>query len=918
MVRAMIQRLTLQERIRVLPRIATIGMTAILIATLVLGATALRQERHIREGNYVSVQLRLALRTDLAQIQRRLQDAVERHDVGIVDETDRLEAAMRARIAGARDNPLVDGHELQWLGESLGRYYTVSRAASLRLVNGGSSTVDRDVLSGSTQYEIVRSMLDRGVMREQTRIRHAFGTARALQWITGAIVAIISLGCVLLLLMLSSYTADELTRTLTDPLSHAALAMDSIARGELAVEIPTDIPGEMGHLHAAMQRMVEYLSEMAEAAQHIAVGDLRVAVNPHSERDVFGTSFQAMTLYLQEMANAADRIAGGDLASDFTPRGHSDYFGRAFHSMTGTLNQSVTSLRASEKRFRSLVQNSSDTIFIASPDTTIRYVSASIERSYGYLAESLVGHRLVEFVHADDVQSMFDSYRQQLGSRPGATFTLRARVRSADDAWHYVEIVGVNLIHDPTIGGIVLNTRDITERTELEAQLTHQAFHDPLTSLANRALFRDRVEHALARSRRENTPGIAVLFLDLDDFKTVNDSLGHDAGDELLIAAAARLLNATRGSDTVARLGGDEFAILLENAREEEEVLVVARRVLASLSAEVTVGARELRTAVRVGTSVGIAQSTTEDTAETLLRNADLAMYKAKKGGKNRFEIFHTGLHQEVVERVQLEADLRSALDAGTEFRVVYQPIMDLTSQILVGVEALVRWDHPRRGTLVPAAFIPLAEDTGLIVPLGRWVLREACHQAASWHAERPASPFTVTVNLSARQLHDPELLGDVERALLDSGVDPGSITLEITESVIMSDMESTLPTLVGLKALGVFLAIDDFGTGYSSLSYLRQFPIDVLKIDKSFVDGVAKGGQDSALARTVIALAATLGMRTIAEGIEHANQHEALRNLSCEFGQGYLFARPVPAGDIGAMIARAADASASVALASA
>lgn len=603
----------------------------------------------------------------------------------------------------------------------------------------------------------------------------------------------------------------------------------------------------------------------------------------------------------EELANAFDLLGDPD-----TELGR--MFGAGLHFVgqqaeAPAASHDAAGLVANEGLFRALVQNSADGIIIAAPDTTIRFLSAPVEKRFGYRGGDLVGRRLSNFVHRDDRRSVHRTWMQQATTPRGTTFTVRCRVKDAGARWRTVEVAGVNMIDDAAVGGIVLHVRDITERTANEELLTHRAFHDPLTALANRALFRDRVGHALARSRREKTPGVVVLFLDLDDFKTVNDTMGHEAGDQVLVASAAKLLNATRGSDTVARLGGDEFAILLENTRVDEEALVVARRLLTSLSMPVSVDARELRELVRVGASIGIVRARADDTEDTLLRNADLAMYKAKKGGKNRFEIFHPDMQAEVAERVRLESDMRGSLVAGTDFQLAYQPIVDLWSRAIVGVESLARWDHPHRGMLAPAAFMALAEESGLIVPLGRWILREACRQLSRWHASAETPSLGMTINVSARQLRDASLLHDVEDALGDFGIDPAALTLDITESVIMSDTDSTLNALFELKGLGVRIAIDDVGTGYSSLSYLRQFPIDVLKIDKSFVDGVAKGGQHSALARTVIALADTLGLQAIAEGIEHANQLEALAKLGCQFGQGFLFAKPLPADQIAQII---------------
>ena len=430
-------------------------------------------------------------------------------------------------------------------------------------------------------------------------------------------------------------------------------------------------------------------------------------------------------------------------------------------------------------------------------------------------------------------------------------------------------------------------------RDELEVrnqELAQLAFRDPLTQLANRALFRERVEHALTVGHRR-PQDLSVLFIDLDDFKSVNDTLGHAEGDRLLVDVAERLLSATRGSDTVARLGGDEFAIMLHRVRGVEEAILVAQRVVASMQAPFALGGR----AVRVTTSVGVACGTDGCAADEMLRNADVAMYRAKGAGKGRYEVFAPEMHAALLDRVELEAELREALGVGREELVLaYQPIVDIATRRISSFEALVRWRHPRRGLVSPAQFVPLAEESDLILRLGRWVLETACREAARWQA--PGRHVGISVNVSGRQLDDPSLLGDVRHALDDSGLDPQCLTLEITETVIMRDSTSTLTRLRELKALGVRVAIDDFGTGYSSLAYLQRFPVDVLKIDKAFVDQVARGGNDAAIARTIVALAEMLHLRTVAEGIEHEEQRAGLQMLGCQLGQGYLFARPLSA----------------------
>jgi len=445
-----------------------------------------------------------------------------------------------------------------------------------------------------------------------------------------------------------------------------------------------------------------------------------------------------------------------------------------------------------------------------------------------------------------------------------------------------------NLLGNLSVGGIVLNTRDMSERKVLQDQLVHEASHDSLTTLANRALFRDRVDKVL-RQNDALSPKLTVLFLDLDGFKEVNDSLGHAMGDVLLIQVAERLRACVRPIDTVARLGGDEFAVLIADKSSERDGTLVAGRITKALREPFKLEGRE----IYVRASIGIAATDQEVVdADHLLRNADLAMYRAKATGAGGFERYHPRLHVALVERLQLEAELRQAV-ADEELELHYQPTLALATGEIKGLEALARWKHPHRGFVPPAEFIPLAEQTGLIRRLGRWVLQDACRQLADWHERFPDSRhLTMSVNISGRHLEDASLFDDVQEALAASGLAPGYLVLEMTESVLMAHTEENVELLVRLKDLGVGLAIDDFGTGYSSLAYLHRFPADVIKIDRSFVERLDGSEADAELLRTIVQLGKSLRMVTVGEGVETASQARALREMGCELAQGFHFYR--------------------------
>ncbi|HEV7432645.1 MAG TPA: EAL domain-containing protein [Steroidobacteraceae bacterium] len=542
--------------------------------------------------------------------------------------------------------------------------------------------------------------------------------------------------------------------------------------------------------------------------------------------------------------------------------------------------------RLVEERYASLIRNASDVIMTVAVDGSLMFVSPAAERTLGLRPEDLIDKSLLDVWGGDDGERLRAFLGEVAASSGEPVGPVEVGIeRSGNRA--VLEIVGSNLINDPAVQGLALNFRDISERKVLEEQLRQLAFHDPLTLLANRSLFRDRVQHALTLVQRGQSQ-VAVMFLDLDNFKSVNDSLGHDAGDRLLQAVAQRLVKSTRFSDTVARLGGDEFAILLEGVAAASEVEGLAASLIDVLDQPFAIGVTE----VRVSASIGVAFSNLETGAESLLSKADIAMYYAKAAGKNRFVAFQAPMQEMLQERMRLVADIPRAV-ANEEFFVEYQPIIDLGSRSLLGVEALVRWRHPELGVLMPDRFIQIAEECGQIVKLGRWVMGRACSEIRAWRvAVAGGAGLRVAVNISARHLEQGDLAQDVAQVLKDSGLEAGNLVIELTESTIMHNTEANLARLVQLKALGVRLAIDDFGTGYSSLSYLHRFPIDILKIDRSFIGRLANSSTGSELARAVITLSETLGLDTVAEGIELEAQVEALLDLGCVAGQGFLFAR--------------------------
>jgi diguanylate cyclase (GGDEF)-like protein/PAS domain S-box-containing protein len=563
-------------------------------------------------------------------------------------------------------------------------------------------------------------------------------------------------------------------------------------------------------------------------------------------------------------------------------------------------------LRATEARYRSLVETVPAVVYLAEPGPTgrFRYVSPQIEELLGFTAAEWMADSELWWsrIHREDRERVREDEEKTWGIREGEWCTVEYRMLGRDGRPRWVRddsTVVRSADGEPEVWSGFLT--DVTERKALEEQLTHQAFHDPLTGLANRVLFTDRLDHALSRNTR-GPRSLAVLFLDLDDFKTVNDSIGHEAGDDLLHAVAGRLTSTLRPGDTAARLGGDEFGILIEDLEHDDMATVIADRLLSALAEPFEVAGRRLH----VNASIGIAlRASRGQSAGELLRNADTAMYAAKRLGKGHHQRYHPQMHVVALRRLEVEHGIRQALERD-EFTLHYQPTVQLADGAISGLEALVRWNHPEQGLVPPLDFIHFAEESGLINRLGEWVLVEACRQARRWQDLYPAAGVrTMSVNVSATQLLDPSFCDIVRKALAEAALDPGVLILELTESIVMDDSEGTLARLHALKELGVRLAIDDFGTGYSSLSYLSKLPIDALKIDKVFVDRAAEGGDALELVRVIVGIGRTFNLETIAEGVELPQQAAALQSVGCLFAQGFLFSKPLPPAEMAELLAR-------------
>lgn len=595
----------------------------------------------------------------------------------------------------------------------------------------------------------------------------------------------------------------------------------------------------------------------------------------------------------------------------------------------------MNEIKAAERAFSAL-NHIPMGAFVLRDDFVVLFWNSCLQQWTSITRDDIVGTNITDhFPHLNDpkyvsrIETIFEGGPPIIFSSQLHTYIIPARLEDAQPRIQHTTVTGVDAfngagsyalfaiqdvtqltrriqdyraLHDQALKEIRQRKRVENALRESQERLAHQAFHDALTGLPNRTLLIRHLRRAVEHAKRDKTYSFAVLFLDLDRFKIINESLGHAIGDQLLIAISERLETCLRPGDTVARLGGDEFALLLDHIGDTSDAIRIANRIQKKLTLPFNLNGQD----VFATTSIGIALSATGyDQPESLLRDADTAMHRAKALGGARHEVFDSRMHARAVELLQLETDLRRAIERQ-EFQLHYQPIVSLESETIIGFEALIRWQHPQRGLVSPMQFIPVAEETGLIIPIGRWVLREACRQMRIWQTQLPTHHrLTISVNLSGKQFAQPDLIDEIKRILGETGLDASSLRLEITESVIMQNAEVATDVLSQLRATGIQLHIDDFGTGYSSLSYLHRFPIDMLKIDRSFVSQIGVDGDNSEIVETIMTLARNLSINVIAEGVETVDQLAHLRKLQCEYGQGYLISKPLDKEAAGTLIAQ-------------
>jgi diguanylate cyclase (GGDEF)-like protein/PAS domain S-box-containing protein len=667
-----------------------------------------------------------------------------------------------------------------------------------------------------------------------------------------------------------------------------------------------------GQAEHALRRSEARLRQLIAAALDAVVtvdrSGIVVEWNPQAEttfglaaRDVVGRALPADLLGIDLLARRdqawrrIETVARNAAGVTFPVELTIDAFDHTFTAFIRDISERERAhheLEQREKRFRTIVEKSWSGVALLDGDLRFTFTGSSTSNVIGYDEHELIGRSFLDYVHQRERDAARHSFDSILTStNPEASGELRFLHKNG--AWIWLEGFSQNLLHEPSVGAIVLNYRDVTQRKETEKQLEYRAYYDSLTGLPNRLLFRDRVVNSLLQARR-NRVSLSVMYLDLDHFKLVNDGLGHSFGDSLLADVATRLQTALRASDTISRIGGDEFSILLPEVVSMDAVAGVARKILESLTKPFRLGGHDLF----VTASLGIACYPADgDDVETLLKCADAAMYRAKELGRNQSQLFTASMNERYVRRLALEQHLHHAVERE-QLELYYQPIYDRARRRIVSLEALLRWRDPSRGIIEPAEFIELAEDTGMIVPIGEWVLRRACMQLRDWHA-RGLAAMHVGVNISAVQLQHSEFVDVVRNALAESGLAPHMLQLEITESAAMQNMDLTMKVLREVKEMGVGIAIDDFGTGQSSLIYLKQFPIDTVKIDKEFLRDVTSDETAAAIVSYIINLAHTLRLKVVAEGVEDEQQYSFLRHYNCDLMQGYLFSRPIPAPDV-------------------